>query len=233
MSPEIWLLFVATEAVLCLTPGPAVLTVFSHGIRRGSRAGMWVAAGVLLANALYFAISATGLFALLIAWYEIFFLIKWLGAAYLIWIGIQTWRTHPTKLTDSTDSTDPTKSPHAIRTTNATARSEPAKPASPFPPAGWKAGRRGFAVQAANPKTLLFFGALLPQFIDPANAIHIQFAILGATSIAIEFCVLAMYATLASQAARLAQQPKLETWINRAGGSLLIAAGAGLATIRR
>ncbi len=88
-------------------------------------------------------------------------------------------------------------------------------------------------MQATNPKTLLFFGALLPQFIDPSGAIGLQFAILGATSIAIEFCVLAMYSALANRASRVARQPKFTKWLDRASGTLLIAAGAGLATIRR
>lgn len=224
MSPEIWLLFVATETALCLTPGLAVLTVVSHGINRGTGAGLWAATGVLLANALYFAISATGLFALLIAWHEVFVLIKWLGAAYLIWTGIQSWRAHSTGSPESTLTAAPAAPAD---------RAELRHPSRPSSPEGWQAGRRGFAVQATNPKTLLFFGALLPQFIDPTGAVGLQFAILGATSIAIEFCVLAMYSALANRASRVARQPKFAKWLDRASGTLLIAAGAGLATIRR
>ncbi len=221
MSPEIWLLFVATETALCLTPGLAVLTVVSHGINRGTSAGLCAATGVLLANGLCFAISATGLFALLIAWHEVFLLVKWLGAAYLIWTGIQSWRGHSTQSTESPPTPVPAD------------RAELRHASRPASQEGWRAGRRGFAVQATNPKTLLFFGALLPQFIDPSGAVGLQFAILGATSIAIEFCVLAMYSALANRASGFARQPNVATWLDRVSGTLLIAAGAGLATIRR
>ena len=79
MGIETWLLFVVTEAVLCLSPGPAVLTVVSQGVSGGARSGVWVSLGVLAANALYFAVSATGLFAVAVAGYELFFLIKLLA----------------------------------------------------------------------------------------------------------------------------------------------------------
>ena len=167
--------------------------------------------GVLSANALYFAVSATGLFAVVVAWYELFFLIKWVGAVYLVWLGVQMWRKA---------APDPNGN-HVGN--DGVPDSEPTATAG-------RALRRGFAVQISNPKTLLFFGALLPQFIDSQREVGIQIAILGATSIAIEFAILAGYATLGARAARYAQASR---WIGRIGGSLLIGAGAGLAALRR
>lgn len=201
MAIEAWLLFVLTEAVLCLSPGPAVLTVISQGVSHGARSGIWASSGVLAANALYFAVSATGLFA--VAGYELFFSIRWIGAAYLVWLGVQMWRTAAVNATERPSGRDSRRAP----------------------PAG-RALLRGFVVQISNPKTLLFFGALLPQFIDPQREVGIQIAILGATSIAIEFGILAGYATLGARAARTAQASR---WIGRVGGTLLIGAGAGLA----
>ena len=121
----------------------------------------------MAANALYFAISATGLFAVLLAWYEVFFLVKWVGAAYLVWLGVRSWRSSPA--------------------------------AAELVPLGTRSTLQGFVVQISNPKTLLFFGALLPQFVDVSDPVGFQLAILGATSIAIEFVVLAGYASLGSR----------------------------------
>ncbi|MFP8880489.1 MAG: LysE family transporter [Myxococcota bacterium] len=207
MTIGAWLFFVATESVLCLSPGPAVLTVVSQGVSYGFRSGVWTSVGVLSANVLYFGVSATGLFAVAVAWVELFFLIKWVGAAYLIWLGVQMWRTASM---DPVGNQGPPESQRAAT-----------------------AGRallRGFVVQLSNPKTLLYFGALLPQFIDARREVGMQIAILGATSIVVEFAILTGYATLGARAARYAQTSR---WVGRIGGSLLIGAGAGLAALRR
>jgi len=94
VSLEVWLLFTITETVLCLSPGPAVLLVLSVGLTRGWQPGMQASAGILVANLLYFVLSATSLGALLLASWELFVLIKWLGAAYLIWLGLTTMLAH-------------------------------------------------------------------------------------------------------------------------------------------
>src|SRR5262245_47262826 len=136
MTWETWIVFVVTETVLCLTPGPAVLFVVAQGIGRGAGAALAAAAGILAGNAFYFALSATGLGAMLLAAYGLFSAIKWVGAAYLVWLGVSTFRARAV--------------PHEV-------------PAA----AGGRLLGRGFVVQVANPKALVFFTALLPQFIDP------------------------------------------------------------------
>ena len=89
MTLEAWLLFCATETVLCLSPGPAVLLVVSLSLVRGGRAGLHAASGILAVNALWFALSATSLAAILVASWQVFFVVKWAGAAYLVYLGVR------------------------------------------------------------------------------------------------------------------------------------------------
>ncbi|WP_189989420.1 LysE family translocator [Thalassobaculum fulvum] len=205
MSFETWIAFTVLETLLCLVPGPAVLFVMGQGLVQGPRPAIAAGLGILSANTLYFAVSATGLGALLLASYEVFFAIKWLGVAYLLWIGLQALLARPEAL--------------------AVARARPA--------GAWRVLRRGFLVQAANPKSILFFGALLPQFVDPAGNVAAQLLLLGLTSVAVEFVVLAAYGGLAGRLRRFATRPAVVMWFDRAAGGLLIAAGLGMAAIRR
>ena len=208
MKFETWLLFVVTEAVLSLTPGPAVLYVLSQAIRKGATKSVWASLGILSANAMYFALSATSLGALIIASYDLFFLVKWAGAAYLIFLGVQTFlsKTSMLKLPDEES-----------RTAGSNARI-------------W---RDGFLLQGANPKALLFFTAILPQFIEPKYAIALQVLILGVSSIVVEFIILLAYGQLAGRTLSLLNNPRFEKTSNRVAGVLLISAGFGLAQIRR
>jgi homoserine/homoserine lactone efflux protein len=208
MSIEAWLLFAATEAVLCLSPGPAVLLVLSASLTRGRLPGMQASAGILMANTFYFLLSATGLGAILLASWEVFFLIKWVGAAYLIWLGLKMFMARGDTYLHAAEHPMPTRS----------------------------AGRtflHGVVAQGANPKALVYFTALLPQFVNPAAPLAPQIIILAVTSILIEFGVLAGYAALASRMSHFAQRPRFASVLHRVGGGLLIGAGAGLATLKR
>ncbi len=205
MTLETWLAFTVLEAVLCLVPGPAVLFVMGQGLARGPRPAVAASLGILSANTMYFAVSATGVGALLLASYEVFFAIKWLGVGYLVWLGGRALLSRPGGL--------------AVQGAR---------------PAGfWRVLRRGFLVQSANPKTILFFGALLPQFIDPAGPVAAQMLVLGATSVVVEFAVLSVYGGLAGRLRRFATTPAVALWFERIAGGLLIAAGIGMAAIRR
>ena len=208
MSIEAWLLFAATEAVLCLSPGPAVLLVLSVSLTQGRLPGMQASAGILMANTFYFLLSATSLGAILLASWEVFFLIKWVGAAYLIWLGLKMFMTRGDAYFHAAEHPMPTRS-------------------------AWRTFLHGVIAQGANPKALVYFTALLPQFVNPAAPLAPQITILAVTSILIEFGVLAGYATLASRASRFAHRPRFASVLNRVGGSLLIGAGAGLATLKR
>jgi len=200
-------LFILTETLLCLTPGPAVLLVLSQALARGPRASLWSSLGILAGNTLYFGLSASSIGALLVASYDLFFTVKWLGAAYLVWLGIGAFRG---------------KSPaFSLQADNKARRG------------AFALLRHGFIVQAANPKALLFFTALLPQFVDPALAVVPQMAVLALVSVVIEFGVLFFYASLAAQATRLANQARFARLTNRIAGTFLIGAGIGLASLTR
>jgi threonine/homoserine/homoserine lactone efflux protein len=207
MTWQIWLAFVTIEAVLCLTPGPAVLFVLSQAIQRGPAKSVWGIGGILGANAMYFALSATSLGAVIVASYKLFFLIKWLGAAYLVFLGVRSFFGKSTITSLPESSRDSRSGPRILRD--------------------------GFFLQAANPKALLFFTAILPQFIDAHHNVVFQILVLGVSSFVVEFFVLSAYGQLAGRALATARSPRFERLTNRIAGSLLIGAGIGLAGVRR
>src|SRR6476660_5855775 len=207
MRWDVWLLFVVTEAVLSLTPGPAVLYVLSQAIQRGPGKSVWASWGILTANAMYFILSATSLGAVIVASYRLFFLIKWIGAAYLVYLGLNSFFGKSSALSLPEEKDGSRSGPRILRD--------------------------GFVLQAANPKALLFFTAILPQFIDAHHNVAFQILVLGISSIVVEFVILVVYGELAGRALTTARNPRFEKLTNRIAGSLLIAAGVGLARLRR
>jgi homoserine/homoserine lactone efflux protein len=203
---DLLVLFIVTETLLCLTPGPAVLLVLSQALGGGVRVSLGASLGILAGNTLYFLLSATSVGALIVASPTVFIILKWLGAGYLVWLGIGALRgTAPAfAVTADTD-----RSPSLLRRVG-----------------------QGFFVQTTNPKALLFFTALLPQFIDPALPVARQIAVLGLASIVIEFGVLSLYGILAGRASRIATKPRFAALTGRLSGGALIAAGCGVALLK-
>jgi homoserine/homoserine lactone efflux protein len=205
---EIFLAFAATNLLFAFSPGPAVLLTVSHGMRGGWGASLKVALGVQAGNAVYFALSALGLGAVLHSSEQLFHAVKWAGAAYLVWLGVRTWR-------------------------GAKAQAE----AEDAPGARMATGANPFAqavlTQLANPKAVLFFGALMPQFIDPHGPLLAQYLVFGAICFATEVPVLAGYGWLAAQGGRLSRSRRVALWRERVSGGLLVGVGASLAAIRR
>jgi homoserine/homoserine lactone efflux protein len=204
MTLQTWLLFCVTETILSLIPGPAVLFVLSCALRGGFSRGNVAASGILASNAFYFALSATGIAAVIVTSHSLFTVIKWAGAAYLVWLGLRMLWSRPPG--PGTTLQQKTQGENRVF---------------------WRA----FVVQASNPKALLFFIALYPQFISASAPVAPQILILGISSIVLEFIVLSGYSALAAQARDVAGT-RFSTALERIGGGVLIAAGARLAWIR-
>jgi homoserine/homoserine lactone efflux protein len=205
MNWTLWSVFVPTLALLAMTPGPAVLLVLATALRLGARGSIASSLGILAANTVYFALSATGVGALLMASYRIFFLVKWIGAAYLVVLGLRTIFGAGHALVPRPDT--------------------PVRERRLF--------LNGFLLQMSNPKAIVFFVALLPQFVDAHFPVARQVAILGATSVGMEFFILLAYGLAAGRASELARQPRYAAWTNRLSGGMLVGAGTGLAMLRR
>jgi homoserine/homoserine lactone efflux protein len=203
MTFKTWLLFLAMETALSLSPGPAVFYVVSQGVRGALRRTLPAAAGILTANGFYFALSATSLGAIIAESARFFTVAKWIGAAYLIYLGIKALRS-----AGSMQSV-----------------------ALGVAGAGYEGGLRGvylgaLTLQLANPKALLFFLALLPQFIDPSVSVVPQMLILAATSMLPELCILTAYGWLAHRAvhasARFGVTGNMNRWLARIEGAGLL-----------
>jgi threonine/homoserine/homoserine lactone efflux protein len=201
MTFETWLAFAAASAILIVIPGPTILLVVSYALGQGWRTALPMAVGVALGDFTAMTLSLLGLGALLAASATLFTIIKWLGAAYLVWLGIRLWR--------------------AGGALDAKPRSDAASSV--------KMLGHAWLVTALNPKGLTFFVAFLPQFIDPNLPLLPQVGVFGATFLTLAFANAFTYALIASRARGVVQSPRTMRVINRAGGSLLI--GAGVATI--
>jgi threonine/homoserine/homoserine lactone efflux protein len=172
-DPTLWGLFVVASVALLLTPGPAVLYIVARSVKQGRAAGLVSVLGIHLGTAVHIAAAAVGLSALIVSSAFAFAIVKYLGAAYLIWIGIRTFMAK-----------DP----------------PPETPAAPAEPLR-RVFRDGFVVNLFNPKTAIFFLAFLPQFLDPARgALQAQILVLGLTFMGLGVMSDAMYALAAGAA---------------------------------
>jgi threonine/homoserine/homoserine lactone efflux protein len=169
-DPTLWGLFLIASLVLLLTPGPAVLYIVARSVQHGRTAGISSVVGIHAGTVVHIAAAAIGLSALIVSSALAFAVVKYLGAAYLIWMGIRTLL----------------------------ARDFAAEPFAPGQSSLSRAFRDGFVVNVFNPKTAIFFLAFLPQFIDPARgAVHWQVVVLGLTFMALGILSDGMFAFFA------------------------------------
>ena len=202
MTFQTWLLFLVMETALSLSPGPAVFYVVSQGIRAFPRA-VPATLGILSANAIYFTLSATSLGALIAASARFFTIAKWVGAAYLIYLGIKSLRSAAASRSVALTGTAAPGDEDARGGQPPGVATRGGQP--PSVAARGKDRRQiylgALTLQLSNPKALLFFLALLPQFIDTQRAVAPQMLILAATSMLPECCILLAYGWLAHGAA--------------------------------
>lgn len=203
MSIEAWLIYVATVLALMSTPGPSHLLMISNSVANGFSRGLFTAWGDLTANLLQMLAAGLGLAALLLTVEHALTVIKWLGVAYLLWLGIRMVR----------------------RGGAAAGATQPASPK-----ALWL---QGFVTSAANPKAVVFFAALFPQFISASEPFWPQLAILSATYLVLDGLFLAAYGAAAGRLASRLKGPA-SRWLDRLGGTFMITAAIllGLKSIR-
>lgn len=204
MSIETWIAFAAASAVLLVIPGPTVLLVVSYALGQGWRTALPTAIGVAMGDFTAMTLSLLGIGALLATSATLFTVVKWIGAAYLIWLGIRLCRASPDSSTRQ----------------RATA-AEPARMLG-----------HAWLVTALNPKSITFFVAFLPQFLSPDAGFLGQMVVFEATFLMLAFLNALGYALLASRAGRLARSPRTIRLVNRVGGSCLIGAGVAAVSVR-
>jgi threonine/homoserine/homoserine lactone efflux protein len=204
MSLEVWLAFVAASSVLLVIPGPTILLVVSYALGRGWKVAAPVATGVALGDLTAMTLSMLGVGALLAGSAALFTVLKWVGAGYLVFLGVKLWR--------------------AGSRLDVEARTVAAAPGRML--------AHAWLVTTLNPKSIVFFVAFLPQFLDPGRPFWPQMAVFEATFVTLAFANAFGYAVLAARARRLASSPRAIRLVNRAGGTALIAAGATAVTAR-
>lgn len=200
MALDTWLLYLVAALGLSLTPGPNSLLVLTHGALHGHRRTLFTVTGGALGFAALIALSMLGIGALLQASAHALTVLKWLGGAYLVWLGVQLWRAPPIRLRVQAGQADD------------------ARPGVMF--------RQGLLTAASNPKALLFYGAFLPQFIDPGRALLPQLMLMTASFVAIEFAVEFGLALLAQRVRHALE--RAGRGFNRVCGGLFMAMGVAL-----
>ena len=200
-----WLPFAIASAILVAIPGPTVLLVVSYALGHGRRYALATTAGVALGDFTAMTASMLGLGVVLAASATLFTALKWVGAAYLVYLGVKLWRA-PVGEGDAPDTSET------------------------------RAGRifaHAYAVTALNPKSIIFFVAFVPQFIDPHMAMTPQIVVFEATFLALATFNAFAYALLAAAARKVVRSPRVQRVINRTGGTLLIGAALFAAAWRK
>lgn len=214
-------LFILTETLLSLTPGPAVLLVLGLSVRRGFKIGFGATLGILSTNAVFFTLAALGLGAVIIASHILFTLIKWVGAAYLVYLGIQMIMPLIKRIAAKKRGDE-----QVIDVDAASMNVKDIK--QDFK----RSFIKGFLLQGSNPKNIVFFVAILPQFITPEGNVASQLFILGVVSVLLELPILAFYGFASSKSAAIMKETVIE-WIEGFAGGLLVSMGVLLAAYRR
>jgi homoserine/homoserine lactone efflux protein len=206
MPLDTWLALMATAFAISLSPGAAVLSSLGAGLAHGAR-GLWVVPGLVLGVMTQIVVVLVGLGALVMTSATAFALVKWAGVVYLVWLGVQQWRTPGRPLTPIG--------------------------AQEAQPGRLALLRRGWLVNSLNPKGTVFLLAVVAQFIDPARPAAAQMGVIAATLALSESVVMAGYALAAARLAPWLASPARMGWANRVFGALFVTAGVLLAGFKR
>ena len=207
MPFDLWLAFVLASTALLLLPGPTVLLVLSYALSKGRSVALASVAGVALGDLIAMSASLAGLGALVATSATLFSILKWVGAGYLVWLGIKLLRSAPSG-----------RLPAVEQAQEVTARG-----------VFWHAT----AVTALNPKSIAFFIAFVPQFLRPDTALAPQFATLIATFVGLAAINALLYALAADRLRRTINRPSVLRGLTRMGGMTLIGMGVATALLRR
>jgi threonine/homoserine/homoserine lactone efflux protein len=208
MTLSHWLLYLSVVLVATLSPGPAVLLSVSNSLARGARSSMFSTLGNISGLLLLSGGTMAGLGALLKTSVTFFIVLKLLGGGYLIWLGIRRWYVRDNLFAHVGEG-------------------------APLPPRSRRQLYvQGLLLSLTNPKAIVFYGALLPQFIDTARPLPLQFALLVGTNMLFSFIALMGYALLARATSRWFRQSRRITLFNRICGSLFVLLGMGLLRMR-
>ena len=205
MSWELYLSFVVATTLLVLLPGPVVSLVVANSLRHGPAYGLCSIAGTQAGNAMQLLLVGFGLATLIAFMAEWFDWVRWIGAAYLIWMGVQRWREASNLSSASAERRKPFTHVFA----------------------------EGCIISLTNPKSLAFLAVFLPQFIDPSAAAGPQVLLLCVTYWFVALLGDSGYVMAAARIRRWLVRPERMSWVNRISGSMLIAGGAWLALQRR
>ena len=209
MSIELWSVYALAVGLLCLTPGPNSLLAITNGLRHGVRKTLFSTLGCATGLTLLIGLSISGLGLILSASEPIFLTIKWMGAGYLIFLGVSLFRS---KISDI----DKTNNLEAI-------------------PNRSNLGLfvQGFMIVATNPKVLIFFTAFLPQFYTPGTSFWSQFVVLAGTFVVIEIVLEMLLAGFATNVASYAKSVRSLQIFNRITGGAFVLAGLFLLTLEK
>ena len=199
MPFEIWIAFCVASAVLLMIPGPTIMLVVTYALARGRQAAVPTVAGVALGDFVAMTASLAGLGVLLSTSALMFTILKWVGGAYLVYLGIRLWLADPGE-GEIADDAGERKSDRAMF-------------------------GHAFLVTALNPKSIVFFVAFLPQFITQGTPLLPQLAIMEASFLVLATLNAAGFAIVAGRARSAIRKPRVLKWVNRTGGSVLIGAG--------
>lgn len=214
MAFEVWLTYAVAAMVIVVIPGPTSLAVATQALAHGRTSILPLVFGVTCGDSLALLLSMVGLGALLATSSVLFNLVKWIGAAYLIYLGVSLWRS----------SGDVFAAAHRT--------ADHHSPAAP-PPTARSLFLLSFVVTTFNPKGIVFFIAFLPQFVNPAFNVPVQLFILAITFVLIGSLNALLYALFSDRLRLLMRRQSVSRWVNRCGGAALFSAAVWTATVSR